>query len=111
MLAGDYTICLTNLMRYPPGVDVMFVIEYSLHLMNPPLYPAPPVASFVNKPVTLITKYKNKITEASENISNDRFVFNFFDLLKHSVGEGQFSLIMPEKLLENIFLKYILKYT
>ncbi|KAL0271183.1 UNVERIFIED_CONTAM: hypothetical protein PYX00_008359 [Menopon gallinae] len=74
LLAGDYTTCLTNLMRYPNGVDVMFVIEYALHLMNPALYPAPAVTSFVNKPVTLITKYKNKPAQVSENTSNERFV-------------------------------------
>jgi hypothetical protein len=35
VLSGDYTTCMTCLMRYPGAVDISYIIEYALFLMDP----------------------------------------------------------------------------
>lgn len=56
MLAGDYTTCLTSLMRYPTGIDISFVIEHALHLKDPQKHPPPAVTSFPNIPMVKLQK-------------------------------------------------------
>lgn len=49
LLAGDYTTCLTHLMKYPSNVDITLVIRYAMHIKSPQLYECPAVA-FLPKP-------------------------------------------------------------
>ncbi|KAF4516977.1 hypothetical protein B566_EDAN005579 [Ephemera danica] len=54
LLAGDYTTCLTYLMRYPGAVDITYIIEFSLYLKYPEKYCEPATVSFPNLPVITI---------------------------------------------------------
>jgi TBC1 domain family protein 5 len=35
VLSGDYTTCMTYLMRYPGAVDITYIIEHALFLRDP----------------------------------------------------------------------------
>lgn len=41
MLDGDYTTCLTHLMKYPGNVDIVLVIRYAMHIKSPQLHDCP----------------------------------------------------------------------
>uniref|UniRef100_A0AC35TR07 Rab-GAP TBC domain-containing protein n=1 Tax=Rhabditophanes sp. KR3021 TaxID=114890 RepID=A0AC35TR07_9BILA len=41
LIKGDYTICLQNLMRYPPTVDVQEFMKLALHIRSPKKYAVP----------------------------------------------------------------------
>lgn len=34
VLSGDYTTCMTYLMRYPGAVDITYIIDYALYLRD-----------------------------------------------------------------------------
>jgi TBC1 domain family member 5 len=44
VLSGDYTNCLTLLMRYPPNADVSLIIRHALYMKSPDKYQCPPNA-------------------------------------------------------------------
>ncbi|XP_059478936.1 TBC1 domain family member 5 [Neocloeon triangulifer] len=54
LMAGDNTVCLTLLMRYPGAVDITNIIEHSLYLKEPDKYCLPATTSFQNLPVITI---------------------------------------------------------
>ncbi|KAK0420926.1 hypothetical protein QR680_014971 [Steinernema hermaphroditum] len=48
LLAGDYSMCLQYLMRYPPTVDVHSFIQLALYLKSPKKFPRPPAGVMTN---------------------------------------------------------------
>ncbi|XP_066994903.2 TBC1 domain family member 5 [Anabrus simplex] len=54
LLSGDYTTCLTYLMRYPGAVDITYIIEHALYLKDPMKYCQPAMTSFPHLPVVTV---------------------------------------------------------
>ncbi|XP_069675609.1 TBC1 domain family member 5 [Periplaneta americana] len=50
LLSGDYTTCMTYLMRYPGAVDITYIIEHALFLRDPQRHCSPAMTSFPNLP-------------------------------------------------------------
>ncbi|TKR64235.1 hypothetical protein L596_024805 [Steinernema carpocapsae] len=48
LLAGDYSMCLQYLMRYPPTVDVHSFIQLALYLKSPKKFARPPAGVMTN---------------------------------------------------------------
>lgn len=44
VLNGDYTTCLTHLMKYPGNIDISLVIRYAMHIKSPQTHGCPPGA-------------------------------------------------------------------
>nr|CAD7588099.1 unnamed protein product [Timema genevievae] len=54
LLEGDYTTCLTYLMRYPGAVDITYIIEHALFLKDPQKHCVPAMTTFPNLPVVTV---------------------------------------------------------
>lgn len=54
LLSGDYTTCMTYLMRYPGAVDISYIIEHALFLRDPQKHSLPAMTSFPNPPVVTV---------------------------------------------------------
>ncbi|KDR24084.1 TBC1 domain family member 5 isoform X2 [Zootermopsis nevadensis] len=54
LLNGDYTTCMTYLMRYPGAVDITYIIEHALFLRDPQKYCLPAMTSFPKLPMVTV---------------------------------------------------------
>uniref|UniRef100_A0A1I8AQ14 Rab-GAP TBC domain-containing protein n=2 Tax=Steinernema glaseri TaxID=37863 RepID=A0A1I8AQ14_9BILA len=72
LLAGDYSMCLQYLMRYPPTVDVHSFIQLALYLKSPKKFPRPPAGVMTNfSHITLAGKsHPNRAREREDMVVN-----------------------------------------
>jgi len=65
VLSGDYTTCMTYLMRYPGTVDITYIIDYALYLRD----------EQVDKTIHEQLKFIQDVLLNASNVSYNRFEY------------------------------------
>jgi len=65
VLSGDYTTCMTYLMRYPGAVDITYIIDYALYLRD----------EQVDKTLHEKLKFIQAVLLNASNVSHDSFEY------------------------------------